>query len=78
MAKIFDKMRNFFGGDDYDDEYDDEYDDYETPSYKAEKESMDYAPSSRTASSPSAPRMSSRRNSISIGNINLLLFICYY
>ena len=49
MAKIIDKMRNFFGGDDYDDDYD-EYDDYESTSYRSERETMDYAPSTRTTS----------------------------
>jgi len=77
VAKIIDKMRNFFGGDDYDD-YDDEYDDYETPSYKSEKEPMDYAPSARTTSAPMASRFTSKKNNSQVVSIhtNVQMQVC--
>ena len=77
MAKIFDKMRTFFGGDDYDDDYDDYDDEYETPS-KSEREPMDYAPSSRAASVSSSSRVSSRRNNSQVVSIhtNVQMQVC--
>ena len=76
MAKICDKMRNFFGGDDYEDDYEDDAYDYE-PSVKAEREQMEYAPSSRPAAvSPS--RGASRRNTSQVVSIhtNVQMQVC--
>lgn len=77
MAKIFDKMRTFFGGDDYEDDYDDYDDDYETSS-RTEREPMDYAPSSRASSVQSSPRVSSRRNNSQVVSIhtNVQMQVC--
>ncbi|MBR5467828.1 MAG: cell division protein SepF [Firmicutes bacterium] len=83
MAKIIDKMRNFFGGDDYDDDYD-EYDDYESTSYRSERETMDYAPSTRTtsasavSSSPLTSRLSSKKNNSQVVSIhtNVQMQVC--
>jgi len=77
VAKIIDKMRNFFGGDDYDD-FDDEYDDYEVPSYKNEKETMDYAPQARPVSAPIASRLSSKKNTSQVVSIhtNVQMQVC--
>ncbi len=78
MAKLIDKMKNFFGGDDYDDEYDD-YDDYEpSPSSRIEKEPMDYAPSNRSSVSSTSSRLSSRRNTSQVVSIhtNVQMQVC--
>ena len=78
MAKLIDKMKNFFGGDDYDDEYD-EYDDYEpSSSSRIEKEPMDYAPSTRSSVSSTSSRLSSRRNTSQVVSIhtNVQMQVC--
>ncbi len=78
MAKLIDKMKNFFGGDDYDDEYD-EYDDYEpSSSSRIEKEPMDYAPSTISSVSSTSSRLSSRRNTSQVVSIhtNVQMQVC--
>ncbi len=78
MAKIFDKMRSFFGGDDYegyeDEGYEDEGYDYE-PSSRAETPSY-AAPSRPTAVGSS--RGASRRNTSQVVSIhtNVQMQVC--
>lgn len=79
MAKIFDKMRSFFGGDDVDDEfegYEDEGYDYE-PSSRAERETPNYAAPSRPATVGSS-RGASRRNTSQVVSIhtNVQMQVC--
>ena len=79
MAKIFDKMRSFFGGDDVDDEfegYEDEGYDYE-PSSRAERETPNYAAPSRPAAVGSS-RGASRRNTSQVVSIhtNVQMQVC--